>query len=71
MRKLSKNQAINKKANELIDKYGWSLRKGRHHRVLVDPNSNCSYPIPDTPSCYRAEKNWLAGIRRLQSVNQV
>lgn len=67
MRQLSKNKVINKLANELIDQYGWTLRPKRNspHNVIVDPNTHYSYPIPPSPSCWRAEKNWVAGIRKI------
>lgn len=67
MRQLSKNKVINKLANELIDERGWALRKKHNspHNVIIDPITNFSYPIPVTPSCWRAEKNWVAGIRKI------
>lgn len=65
MMRLSNNQTINTVAKSLV-KSGWSLRTAGKHRVITDPETGYSYPIPISPSCGRAEKNWLAGIRKIQ-----
>lgn len=62
---LSKNRTINTMAKELIRK-GWTVRKNGSHRVITDPVTGYSYPVPSSPSCPRAEKNWLAGVRKIQ-----
>lgn len=63
--RLSNNRSIDNEANSLI-KSGWSLRSKGAHRVITDPVTGYSYPVPSSPSCPRAEKNWFSGIKKIQ-----
>lgn len=63
--RLSNNRTIDNIARDLV-KSGWTVRSKGGHRVITDPATGYSYPVPSSPSCGRAEKNWIAGVRKIQ-----
>lgn len=65
MRSISSNRKIDRTARDLI-KSGWTYRRSGNHVVLKDPVTGYSLPAPITPSCHRAEMNWLAAVRKIQ-----
>lgn len=62
--RLSANKTINKTAYDLIKK-GWLYRHTGSHVVIKDPITGFSIPVPSSPSCGRAEKNWLKAVDKI------
>lgn len=62
--RLSANKSIQRTAQALIQS-GWSYRRGGSHVVLKSPNGY-TLPVPGSPSCSHASKNWHNAVRKIQ-----
>lgn len=63
---ISNNRTIDRAAKALI-KEGWTYRQSKGgHVVLKDPKTGFSLPAPISPSCHRAEKNWLSAVKKIR-----
>ncbi|MBB1371573.1 MULTISPECIES: hypothetical protein [Pseudoalteromonas] len=64
MKKYSNDKNINTLVCKLLKKKGWSLKRGRHPRLIAP--SGIKITVPSTPSDFRAYRNFKMDIRRLK-----
>ena len=62
--RFSSDKSIERSAKALI-KSGWSYRRGGNHIILKSPNGY-TLPIPGSPSCGHAARNWHNAVRKIQ-----
>lgn len=64
MTKISKNSKINNFVKSILKtQSGWRVRHGKKHNILIAPDKRI-FPIPNTPSDYRAFQNFYHDVRR-------
>jgi len=66
MKKYSSDKDINMLVRILLKKKGWSIKQGRHPRLITP--SGVKITVPSTPSDFRAFKNFKMDIRRLKEL---
>lgn len=63
--RLSADKSIQRTAQALI-KSGWVCRRGGRHAILKEPRTGYTLPIPGSPSCSHASKNWHNAVNKIQ-----
>ncbi|MDI4667627.1 hypothetical protein AAEU31_02355 [Pseudoalteromonas sp. SSMSWG5] len=66
MKKYSSDKDINMLVRALLKKKGWSIRQGKHPKLITP--SGFKVTVPSTPSDFRAFKNFKNDIRRLKEL---
>jgi hypothetical protein len=58
----STNKRIDKVAHNLI-KMGWLLKRAKRHPRISSPDGKITVTVPSSPSCSRAELNWISQLK--------
>ncbi|MCF2849445.1 hypothetical protein NH514_20170 [Pseudoalteromonas sp. ACER1] len=66
MKKYSSDKDINMLVRALLKKKGWSIRQGKHPKLITP--SGLKLTVPSTPSDFRAFRNFKNDIRRLKEL---